>query len=152
MAWPPMSSRPGAAPFFGLRLVERLNIAIIAGLPLGMAAFLLANRLLPAGMPGRADAEVAAMFWTWGAAALLQCARPPRLAWRDLFALGALAFAAIPIVDALATPRLAAGDPLFLAFDSAMAAMAVALAFASRRAARIPAAPVRRSARKVAHA
>nr|WP_288249050.1 PepSY-associated TM helix domain-containing protein [uncultured Sphingomonas sp.] len=152
LLWTAARRRPGAAPFFGLRLVERLNIAIIAGLPLGMAAFLLANRLLPAGMPGRADAEVAAMFWTWGAAALLQCARPPRLAWRDLFALGALAFAAIPIVDALATPRLAAGDPLFLAFDSAMAAMAVALAFASRRAARIPAAPVRRSARKVAHA
>jgi uncharacterized iron-regulated membrane protein len=152
LLWTAARRRPGATPFFGLRLVERLNIATIAGLPLGMAAFLLANRLLPVDMAGRADAEVTAMFWTWGAAALLQCGRKARLAWRDLFALGALAFAAIPIVDALTTPRLAAGDPLFVAFDLAMAVMALALAFASRRAARIPVAPVRRSDRKVAHA
>ena len=35
-------------PYFGFRLVERLNIATIAGLPLAMTAFLWGNRLLPA--------------------------------------------------------------------------------------------------------
>ena len=34
-------------PYFGFRVVERLNIASIAGLSIAMTAFLWGNRLLP---------------------------------------------------------------------------------------------------------
>src|SRR5690606_32677348 len=37
-------------PYFGFRLVERMNIGTIAGVPAGMAAMLWANRLLPVEM------------------------------------------------------------------------------------------------------
>ena len=48
-------------PYFGFRLVERLNIATIAGLPLAMTAFLWGNRLLPAdaGQGSSGDATLA---------------------------------------------------------------------------------------------
>ena len=39
-------------PYFGFRLVERLNIASIAGLSIAMTAFLWANRLLAAPVGG----------------------------------------------------------------------------------------------------
>ncbi|MGH2266673.1 hypothetical protein ACQ1Z3_16400, partial [Enterococcus faecalis] len=75
----------------GLRLVERLNIATIVGFPVGMAAYLLANRLIPADLAGRADLEVQAIFWTWGVVALAQLVRPARRAWREGFLLAAIA-------------------------------------------------------------
>ncbi|WP_163274466.1 PepSY domain-containing protein, partial [Enterobacter hormaechei] len=49
-------------PYFGFRLVERLNIATIAGLSVAMAAYLWANRLLPASRDGRAAWEVHVFF------------------------------------------------------------------------------------------
>ncbi|MEH3048647.1 PepSY-associated TM helix domain-containing protein [Sphingomonas adhaesiva] len=105
LLWTAARRRPNAAPFFGLRLVERLNIATIAGLPVGMAAYLLANRAIPAGWEGRADMEVSAMFWTWGVVAVAQLLLPAARAWRAAFALGALAFAAIPLADLATNPR-----------------------------------------------
>ncbi|MEI5686585.1 PepSY-associated TM helix domain-containing protein [Sphingomonas kyungheensis] len=149
LLWTAARRRPNAAPFFGLRLVERLNIATIVGLPIGMAAFLLANRLIPADLPGRADREVAAMFWTWGVVALLQFARPTRRAWREGFAIGALAFAAIPLANAVTTGRglpgsLLRDDTLFAAFDLAMLAIAILFGVASWCAGRPPRPAARR--------
>ena len=43
---------------FGERLVAGINIATLAGLPLACGVYLAANRLLPVGMDGRADAEL----------------------------------------------------------------------------------------------
>ena len=122
LLWTAKRRKPNAAPFFGLRLAERLNIAVIAAFPIGMAAYLLANRLIPATLEGRADMEVSAMFWSWGLLALAQLALPARRAWTILFALAAAAWAAIPVVDALTTsrwlvPALLDGDHLFVAFE-----------------------------------
>ena len=157
LLWTAKRRKPGSAPFFGLKLVERLNIAVVAGLPTAMAAYLLANRLIPAGMEGRAALEVAAMFWTWGALALLQFARPPRRAWAEGFGLGAVAFAAVPVANAVTTARglpgsLFDGDTLFAAFDIAMVAIAALLAVGAWRAARKVEASVRRRVREMAHA
>jgi len=153
LLWTAKRRKPGAAPFFGLKLVERLNIAVVAGLPTGMAAYLLANRLVPAAAAGRADTEVAAMFWTWGALAVLQLARPARRAWAEAFAVGAVAFAAIPVVNAATTARglpgsLFDGDTLFAGFDLAMLAVAALLAIGAWRAGRTQA-PVRRRVREM---
>lgn len=144
LLWTAARRRPGARPFFGLRLVERLNVATVAGLPVGMGAYLLANRLIPAQAAERAAAEVSAMFWAWGAVALLQLLLPPRIAWRATFASGAAVFAALPLVDAVATDRglprsLLTGDGLFAAFDLAFLAIAALLALAAWRSGRAPA-------------
>ena len=156
LLWTAARRRPGATPFFGLRLVERLNIATIAGLPIGMGAFLLANRLIPAAATGRADAEVATMFYAWGAAALLQLLRPARQAWAALFAIGALVFVAIPVANALTTSRglLAswqAGDWPFVGFDLAMLVTAVLLGAAAWRAGRPQAVRATRRVKEMVH-
>src|SRR3546814_4740167 len=109
-------------PHFGFRLVEKLNMAAIAGLPFGMVAYFLANRLLPLGIAGRSDREIDTMFIAWGAVAVWALARPARRAWLETLAATALAFAAVPVVNALTTDRsifasLAAGDAVFAGFD-----------------------------------
>lgn len=153
--WTVKRKRPGVEPFFGIRLAERLNIGAIACLPAGMAAFLLANRLLPATAAGRGDTEVAVMFWTWFGLAAAACFRPIHRAWTETLAIAAIAFLALPIVNALATDRglfasIRKGDMLFAAFDLAMIVTGCVLAFASWRAGATKAQPVRRERRPVA--
>lgn len=141
--WVVKRRKPNAAPFFGLRLVERLNIGAIACLPTGMAAFLLANRLIPADLPDRAKLEVSAMFWVWFGLAAISLLRPARRAWTETLGLAAVTFAAIPVVNAATTergliPSLHAGDWLFVGFDIAMLAIAALCGFAARKASRKP--------------
>ncbi|MES2498519.1 MAG: PepSY-associated TM helix domain-containing protein [Pseudomonadota bacterium] len=129
----------GERPALGYRIVERLNIGVVACLPAGMAAFLLANRLLPADLAGRAAIEVATMFWVWFGLAALQLARPVRRAWIETLTIAALAFAAVPLVNAATTDRgllrsAIDGDGLFVAFDIVMLSAAALLGFAARKA------------------
>ncbi|WP_337303157.1 PepSY-associated TM helix domain-containing protein [Sphingomonas sp. MMO-176] len=152
LLWTSARRRPGAAPFSGLRLVERLNIATIVGFPVGMAAYLLANRLIPADLAGRADLEVQAMFWTWGVVALAQLVRPARRAWREGFLLAAIAYAAVPLTNTLTTARglprsLVEGDMAFAAFDIAMLAIASLFALAAWRAGKAAGTKPRRKSR-----
>ena len=150
MLWTVKRKRPGAEPLFGIRLAERLNVGAIACLPAGMAAFLLANRLLPATLPARGDIEVSIMFWTWFGLAALACVRPIRRAWTETLAIAAVAFLALPLVNALTTDRgfvrsFANGDWLFVAFDLAMLATGALLGFGAWRTAQISSRPVRKS-------
>ena len=151
--WTVKRKRPNAPPFFGLRLAERLNMGVIACLPAGMAAFLLANRLLPAGMAGRADAEVAIMFWTWFGLAAATFLRPISRAWTETLAIASIAFLALPLINALTTRRdlftsLANGDGLFVAFDFAMLATSALLGFGAWRTATKAPRPSRQGNRK----
>jgi len=130
--WTVKRQRPGAQPFFGMSLVERLNIGAVACLPAGIAAFLLANRLLPPMLAGRADLEVSAMFWTWFGLAALSLLRPVRRAWIETLAISALLFAAVPIAD-LAVVGGFPTDGLFVAFDATMLLLAATLGFAAWR-------------------
>lgn len=155
LLWTAKRRKPGAKPFFGFRLVERLNITAIACLPAGMAAFLLANRLIPAELPGREALEVKAMYWTWFGLAALMLLRPVRRAWPEALALSAAAFLSLPLVNIATTDRglfasLRTGDALFLSFDTAMIAIGALLAFGAWRAMQVKAAPVRK--RRVAAA
>ncbi len=128
-------------PHFGFRLVEKLNIAAIAGLPFGMAVYFLANRLLPLGIADRSDQEIDTMFIAWGAVAVWALARPARNAWLETLSATALAFASVPVVNALTTDRgfftsLAAGDSVFAVFDGAMILIAAGFGWAALKAAR----------------
>jgi uncharacterized iron-regulated membrane protein len=86
---------------FGLRLVERLNVAAIAGLPVAMAAFLWGNRLLPIGLAARSEWEVHLFFIAWGLMLLHACARRTRRAWAEQFAAAAVLLATLPLAGAL---------------------------------------------------
>lgn len=152
LLWTAKRRKPGVPPFFGFRLVERLNIGAIACLPAGMAAFLIANRILPADMAGRADLEVAAMFWTWFGLALLSLLRPVRRAWPEMLSFSALCFLALPIINMMTTDRglpvsIARGDWLFLSFDMAFVATGALLGFGALRASKQKLAPATRRRR-----
>lgn len=129
-----------ARPHFGFRLVERLNIATIAGVPAGMAAVLWANRLLPAQMLGRAAWEMHSFFLVWALVILYTCLRPARRAWVEGLAFAAALVAALPIVSAITTPNrslarsLITGDMAMAAFDLTMLALGVVLAFCAYKA------------------
>ena len=128
-------------PHFGFRLVEKLNIGAIAGLPLAMAVYFLANRLLPLGGAGRSDREIAAFFIAWGAVFVWSVARPARHAWTEALGVTAAAFAMIPIVSAFTTDRsliasVAAGDRVFAGFDLSMLLIASGFGWAALKARR----------------
>jgi uncharacterized iron-regulated membrane protein len=116
-------------PHFGFRVVERLNIASIAGLSIAMTSFLWGNRLLPVSLAGRAAFEVDVFFAVWAATLVYALARPARRAWIELLWLVAALLALLPVLNALTTPRpfwrsVADGDWVFAGFDLMMWALA----------------------------
>lgn len=90
---------------FGLRLVETLNVATLAGLPLGIAAYFWANRLLPVDMTDRADWEVHSMFSVWLCTFFFALLRPLPRAWIELLWAVCAAYALLPILNMLTTDR-----------------------------------------------
>ena len=124
----PKGSDPEA---FGLRLVRVLNIGTVAGLPVGIAAYFLANRVLPLGLEARADWEVRSFFAAWALAAVAAALYGRAWAWTAALGVAACAFLAIPVVDAATV-----GEARFLGFDLALAALGLLLLLAARLAAR----------------
>lgn len=123
-------------PHFGFKLVERLNIGVIAGAPAGIAVYFLANRLLPLGLGHRADWEINSLFIAWGGLFVWTIARPAKRAWIEALAACTLLYAAVPIVSAVTTtrgliPSLMARDWVFVGFDLTMLATAAGCAFAA---------------------
>lgn len=130
-----------ARPHFGFFVVERLNIGFVAGLPLAMAGFLWANRLLPLETVGRAGWEVHLMFLLWGAALLHAFWRPAQRGWSELFGLTGLLLLALPVYNMAATKRglidsAAVGDLPLIGMDLGLMAAGivfVGLAFSVHR-------------------
>ncbi len=126
------------APHFGLRLVERLNVATVIGLPVAIAAYFWSNRLLPLDLADRAEWEVHTLFLVWLALFVHASLRPAACAWAEQSRLAAAAFALLPVVNALTTERhlgasLPAGDWVFAGFDLAMPAFALVFLAIARR-------------------
>ncbi len=129
-----------ARPHLGFRIVEKLNVATVAGFPASLAGYFLANRLLPLAMAGRADWEVHCMFLLWAAFAAWAIVRPTRRGWIEVLGAGALLYAAVPIVNLLTTGRgivhsFIHRDLLFIGFDAAMLILAALFALGARKAA-----------------
>jgi len=121
---------------FGFRLVECLNIGTVAGLPLAVAVYFWANRLLPAGFAGRREWEAHAMFIAWGLALLYPALRPALRAWFEELCLVAAAFLLLPVLNLLTTARhlgvtLPAGDFVLAGFDLTMLALGAFFALAA---------------------
>src|SRR5690606_10048460 len=111
-----------AKPYFGFRLVEKLNIAAIAGLSVAMAAFFWGNRLLPEAMADRKVWEVDLLFIVWGATLAYALVRPAKRAWTELLWLAAALLTLLPLLNGLTTERnllrsIVTGDWVFAGFD-----------------------------------
>ncbi|QTC01660.1 PepSY domain-containing protein [Alcaligenes sp. SORT26] len=118
----------------GLRLVEILNAGTLAGLPLGLAAYFWANRLLPVTMADRAAWEFHALFLVWGWSFLFASWRPLKRAWLELLWLTTTAYALIPVLNMLTTDRhlgitLPYGDWGLAGFDLTMLGLAATFAY-----------------------
>jgi uncharacterized iron-regulated membrane protein len=138
-----------ARPHVGFRLVERLNIGVIAGAPAGIAVYFLANRLLPLSMGNRADWEINSLFIAWGGVFAWALTRTARRAWIETLVVCAMLYVLVPVVNAVTTargiiPSLAARDWVFVSFDLTMLATAGLFAFTARKVARHNAATVGR--------
>jgi uncharacterized iron-regulated membrane protein len=144
-------------PYFGFWLVERLNIAAIAGLSIAMTAFLWGNRLLPAGMAQRGEWEIHVFFIVWALALAHAVLRPAKKAWLEQLWFGAALLALLPVLNALTTGRgllasIAAGDWVFAGFDLTLLALAGLHGAVAIRTARhkSKARPIRRTATQAA--
>ncbi|TWA85703.1 putative iron-regulated membrane protein [Azospirillum brasilense] len=126
---------------FGHRLADRLNIGVVAGLPLAVAAYFWANRLLPAGLGERAGWEIEVFFLAWAAALLHAPLRPSRRGWAEQLWAGAALFALLPVLNLATAPghlgnSLPAGNWLLAGFDLTALAVGLLLGFAARKVGR----------------
>lgn len=127
------AKRHARLPTPGHALVRRLNPAAILGLPVAIAVYLWANRLLPDGVDLRAQFEVHMLFLAWLATFLHAACTAPARAWRTQAWCAALGFGALPLLNAATSPwnlaqSLAAGDWVMAGFD--LGALVLGLAFA----------------------
>ena len=123
---------------FGVRLVENLNVATIAGLPLAVAAYFWGNRLLPIDLADRTAWEFHTLFAVWLGTLFYALSRPLHRAWIELLWGSAIAFALVPVVNALTTDKhllntIAHGDWVLAGFDLTMFALAAMFAVMARR-------------------
>ena len=127
-------SSGGRSPSPAMLVIERLNVGTIAGLPIAVAAYFWANRLLPVGMADRAQWEVHVLFLTWLATLVAAGLRPPRRAWIEQLGLAAIAYAALPLLNAVTTDQhlgrsIPAGAWAVAGFD--LTVLAAGLGFAA---------------------
>lgn len=123
------------------RVVEGLNVGVMAGLVIAIAAFFWANRLIPADRPDRADLEALTFFATWALAAMHGACRPHLRAWAEQLGCAAFLGAGLPLLNAATSGRhlghsLTDGDWMLAGFDLASLATGLLLGWLSLRLAR----------------
>lgn len=96
----PQRAKQGYTPR-GHRLVERLNVAAIAGLCVAVASYFWFNRLLPAALADRALWEIRGFFLIWLLCALHPWLRSHRRAWQEQMAFAAGLWALLPLLNPL---------------------------------------------------
>ncbi|SDK41287.1 Uncharacterized iron-regulated membrane protein [Methylophilus rhizosphaerae] len=124
----------GGMPGFGHRLVEGLNVGTIVGLPVAVAVYFWANRLLPVEMADRADWEIHCLFAAWGWMFIYAGLRPLKRAWLESLLIAVAAFGLIPVLNFFTTDKhlgvsLTHGDWVLAGFDLTMLGFAAAFAY-----------------------
>jgi uncharacterized iron-regulated membrane protein len=107
---------------FGIWLVDRLNVGTIVGMPIAIAAYFWANRLLPVEFIDRAAWEVHAMYLTMAAMFVYPMIRPPERSRVEMLWLCAAVYGLLPVLNLLTTSRhlghsLPQGDWIMAGFD-----------------------------------
>jgi uncharacterized iron-regulated membrane protein len=132
----PKQMKKTNGPDFGYRVVEQLNIGTIVGLPIAIATYFYANRLLPTGMAERSAWEANVMFICWALLLIYPAFRPAAKAWREQLQLAALMYLALPLVNMITTDKhlinsLQNKDWNLMAFDLTFIAVGVCYMYAA---------------------
>ena len=131
LLWTVKARQRKVAPI-GLHVAEGMNIATVAGLPAAMAVFLWLNRLLPAGLAGRAQWEIDGFFIAWGAFALIAMLRPGRSMWIAQLGAGCALFASLALADL----AIGGGAGVIAGVDAGLLVLACLLGWSAGRVAR----------------
>ena len=83
---------------FGYYLVNRLNIAMIIGLPIAMLAYLYANRLIHIPV-GTTNYEIYIFFSIWLSSFILACLTPQQHLWKTQLKILICAAFMLPLID-----------------------------------------------------
>ena len=132
----PQQMKKANGPDFGYRLVEQLNIGTIAGLPIAIAMYFYANRLLPLDMADRAAWEANVMFISWALLLIYPAFRPASKAWREQLQLAAVVYLMLPVLNFVTTDKhlinsLQKQDWGFAGFDLTFMAVGACFAFSA---------------------
>ncbi len=127
------AKRSARQPSVGHALVSRLNPAAILGLPVAIAAYLWANRLLPTALEARAQWELHALFVTWLLGFVYAACTAPTTSWRWLAWCAALGFGLLPALNAATSTRnlrqsMQTGDAVMAGMDLGFIALGLAFA------------------------
>nr|WP_286945509.1 PepSY-associated TM helix domain-containing protein [Pseudomonas sp. UBA6718] len=140
----------GRAGDFGHRLVEGLNVAVVAGLVLACIGLFWVNRLLPVELAQRAGWELRLFFALWALSLVHGWCRPHLQAWREQLGVAALLCLGLPLLSALTLQRPWA-DSGHLLLELTAAGIGLLLAWTARRIGQRGAQPLsRRAARPLA--
>jgi len=128
----PQQLSKSQGPDFGHRLVESLNIGMILGLPLAIAAYFWANRLLDVNFSARSEWEMHILFITLLVVAFYPFTRSRlvkqtfintiQLSWIELLWILSFAYGFLPLLNTITTERsvfksITTHDWLFISFD-----------------------------------
>ena len=126
-------------PGWNIRLIEKINCGVVAGLSLAVAAYFWANRLLPASLGDRANLETQTFFLVWCAAGIYAGVRPAARAWIELFILTAVLLILLPFsgllldTGASALDRMMGQNRILLGFNLTVVGFGVLHLFMARR-------------------
>ncbi len=134
----PKQLKKTKGPDFGYRLVDQLNIGTFVGLPIAIAMYFWANRLLPVDFAAREEWEIHMMFISWGILLLYPAFRPAGRAWFEQLYLAAVVFSFIPVLNWLTTDKhlgvtLPASDWNLAGFDLTMLVIGGCFAFTANK-------------------
>jgi len=108
-----------------IALIERVNIGIIIGVPIAIAAYFWSNRLIPVSMATRSDWEVHSLFITLIACVCFCLTRPIKEVWTNMLWLAASVYILLPVLNVFTTEHniissVKNSDWLMLGFDLSM--------------------------------
>lgn len=115
-----------------------LNLATFAGLPIALASYFYANRLLPVTFVDRENWEIHCFFISWALVALLACFKRDKQTWQRLFLLTALLYGLLPLLNAMTSQyqlmsNLQRQAYVLAGFDLMMLALAALFYMAAKR-------------------
>ena len=119
-----------------INLIDKINAAVVIGLPIAIAAYFWSNRLLPLSMTNRAAWELHTLFIVFAVCICFCIVRAPDKAWKNMLWLAAAVYALLPIGNMLTTGHsllssARQGDWLMLGFDVSMLVFASCFAVAA---------------------
>lgn len=124
---------------FTLALVEKGNVAAVAGLILASVSFFIANKVIGQDVAGRAQLEVNTFFTVWALSAVHAFLRTKAaVAWKEQFALASgLCFVTVAIELVLFRDRIVRSveylDSVYLSFIPAFFASGIILYWAAKK-------------------